>query len=59
MTQPITDYHGTEVQVDLVYKSAGAFVYLEVGEEFARLTPLQAMDVAKHPAEAAKESPDV
>ncbi len=53
--KPIEDYHGTEVRVDLVYKSAGVFVYLEVGEEFARLTPQQAMDLAKQLREAANQ----
>jgi hypothetical protein len=55
--QPFEDYHGTKVQVDLIYKSAGVFVYLDVGEEFARLTSQQALDLAQQLTAAAKEAP--
>lgn len=54
--KPMEDYHGTEVTVDLVDKSAGPFVYLEVGEEFARLTLQQAAELAKRLVIAAEEA---
>lgn len=61
--KPITDYHGTEVTVELVYKSAGVFVYLELesahdrGSEFARLTPEQARELAGQLVRTAEEAP--
>lgn len=57
MKPPIVDYHGTGVEVDLVYKSSGVFVYLEVGEEFARLTPEQAVELVSRLTAAATEAP--
>ena len=44
--KPIVDYHGREVEVEIIYKSAGPFVYLDIGEEFARLTAGQARALA-------------
>jgi hypothetical protein len=56
---PIIDYWETKVTVDLVYKSAGAFVYLEledaVWDSFARLTPEQAVELADRLTAAANE----
>jgi hypothetical protein len=58
MTQtPIIDYHGTEVEVDLVFKSAGVFVYVEIDDEFARLTPAQAVELAQRLTAAASGAP--
>jgi len=61
---PIIDYWETKVTVDLVYKSVGAFVYLELDDddntrgEFARLTPEQALELADRLTAAAKEAPE-
>lgn len=66
--EPIEDYYGTEITVDLVYKSGGVFVYLErvttepdpnglhgaVVESFDRLTPEQALDLAERLKHAAE-----
>ena len=53
----IEDFHGTEVVVQLVFKSAGVFVYLDVGEEFARLTPQEALELAQQLTKTASEAP--
>lgn len=69
-SEPIVDYHGTEITVDgPVFKSAGAFIYLEfsgrelsasevlaecLSGEFGRLTPDQAEDLGEWLIAAAK-----
>jgi hypothetical protein len=63
---PIIDYWETKVTVDLVYKSVGAFVYLELKDgtglgytnDFARLTPEQALELAGRLTKAAGEAPE-
>lgn len=67
--EPITDYYGIDVTVDLVFKSAGPFIYLETSgrelmaaeiregwlDDFFRFTPDQARELAKRLNEAADE----
>jgi hypothetical protein len=53
--EPIIDYHGKKIEPEIVYKSAGVFIYLDVGEEFARLRPEQARDLARRLNAAADE----
>ena len=53
----IEDWHGTKVEVDVVYKSAGAFVYLELESDYARLTPEQAVTLADRLKAAAEDCP--
>lgn len=55
--KPIVDYHGKEIEPEIIYKSAGVFVYFDVGEEFARLTPEQAKELAARLIATAEEAP--
>lgn len=54
--KPIVDYHGKEIEVEIIFKSAGVFVYMDVGDEFARLTAGQARVLAARLTSAAEEA---